>query len=240
MNAVLAEILRTQQVTDGVTLFPLHSHMSEVEGRIIAQAIQMTAPHTSLEIGFAYGISTLFACEAIVKNEISTQHIVIDPTVRWDCWHGIGLKNVARAGYGHVVRFIEEYSEIALPRLLSDGTRIQFAIIDGMHTFDHALVDFFYVNKLLDVGGIVVLDDTNMPSLKKLSAHIATYPAYKYLFDNKPAGNAFSLRGSVRRSIAAIPGFSAFERPWDNPQPSCIAFQKVATDERNWDWHRPF
>jgi predicted O-methyltransferase YrrM len=232
VNSVLAEILRTKTVTDGVNVFPLHSEMSESEGLIIAESITTVRPLTSLEVGFAYGVSTLYACDAIAENKLPTRHIVIDPFQ--DQWNRIGLKNVARAGYGGTVCLIEEKSEIALPRLLSDGTRIQFAIVDGWHTFDHALVDFFYINKMLDVDGIVVLDDTDMPSLKRLAGHIDTYPAYRRFLENAPPTGRVPARTRIRRFLASH-GLRSLK-----PDPSCVAFRKIAPDERNWDWHGAF
>src|ERR1700733_1636049 len=160
MNKVLAEILRTNRVTDGAEEFSLHSAMSPEEGSLITAVVAATRPNVSVEVGFAYGISTLYVCDALAENRKPAKHFVIDPFQRTH-WHGIGVHNIVRAGYGDVISLMEEKSEIALPKLLSEGTRVQAAIIDGMHTFDHALVDFFYINKMLDVGGIVIFDDAD-------------------------------------------------------------------------------
>jgi hypothetical protein len=37
-----------------------------------------------------------------------------------------------------------------------------------MHTFDYALVDFFYIDKMLNIGGVVIFDDLSYPSIRKL------------------------------------------------------------------------
>jgi hypothetical protein len=52
-----------------------------------------------------------------------------------------------------------------LPRLAAAGARIQFAFIDGWHTFHHTLVDFFFVDRMLNVGEIVIIDDVGYSSL---------------------------------------------------------------------------
>jgi predicted O-methyltransferase YrrM len=235
MNPILQNILRSGRVTDerGAD-FPLLANMSEAEGGLIDQVIRLVKPHTSLEVGFAYGISTLFACGALDDNRKPCRHVVIDP-VQSSFWKGIGWLNVRRAGYERFVELMEAPSEIALPKLLEQDTRIQSAIIDGMHTFDHALVDFFYINKMMDVGGAVILDDVNMPSIVRLASHIATYPAYEVL-----AATAFpeapNLFVSARRRMSGG-GFSP-RHSRDNP--SCVAFRKIKPDERGWDWHRDF
>lgn len=233
MNPILHEIIMSGKVTDGTDKFPLHSHMSADEGAIIAAAFSSARPDTSLEVGFAYGISTLFACDALRENGKPATHHVVDP-FQHEEWGGIGLRNVRAAGYGDLVKHHEVASEIALPRFLESGLRIQAAIIDGWHTFDHTLVDFFYVNKMLDVGGIVVLDDTSWPSVRKCAEHILSYPCYQLFAEtHEPAASPL---GQVRRSLARV--VRPLRRPWD--QSSAMAFQKVAPDERTWSWHVPF
>lgn len=241
MNTILAEILKTQKVSDGQETFPLHSHIDLDMGEIIATAITAVKPDKSIEIGFAYGISALYACDALSENHKAAKHIVIDPNQATQ-WHSIGLRNVRRAGYADMLSLIEEKSENALPRLLSEGLRVQVGIIDGWHTFDHALVDFFYVNKMLDIGGIVIFDDANYPSLLPLMRHVSTYPAYqKFRESQPPETHLIKPRTVIRRALAKRTGLSLFKRDWDEtPPPRCVAFQKVAPDNRNWDWHAPF
>jgi hypothetical protein len=237
MNEVLREILKSKQVTDGTEILPLHSAMTVEEGGVIAKVFTTVKPDVSIEVGFAYGISTLFVCDALAENQKSSKHIVIDPT-QTTGWRGIGLKNISRAGYAHFVELYEERSEIALPNLLSKGTKIQAAIIDGFHTFDHTLVDFFYVNKMLDFGGIVNFDDSDWPSIRRLTGHISTYPAYE-VFMTTGLDDAYAgIRTRVRRRLAKATKISAFKRDWDDA--SCIAFRKIAPDTRSWDWHVDF
>ena len=93
-------------------------------------------------------------------------------------WHGPcaarrdlarwGLHNVKRAGFGNRYSFHAEPSQVVLPRLAAAGSRFQFAFIDGWHTFDHTLVDFFFIDKMLDIDGIIVVDDVDYPSIRRL------------------------------------------------------------------------
>jgi hypothetical protein len=208
--------------------------MSEAEGELIVQVFESIKPDASLEIGFAYGISTMFACAAPDRNQKPCRHIVVDP-LQSSQYEGIGLANINRAGYGRFVEFLAAPSEIALPQLLNAKTRIQIGLIDGFHTFDHALVDFFYINKMLDVGGVVILDDVNMPSIARLVTHITTYPCYR-VFSSTAMPRSPNFLVSIRRRFNRR-GLSAMHSR-DNP--SCIAFQKVAPDARDWDWHANF
>ena len=71
-----------------------------------------------------------------------------------------------------------------MPELLKAGRRIDFAFIDGWHTFDYSFVDFFYTHKMLNVGGLIALYDATIPSVRKLARYILanhSYSVYKCL-----------------------------------------------------------
>lgn len=227
MNSVLQEMLSTRLVHIEGEAEPrrLNSAMDEAEGALIGRAIVAAHPRSSLEVGCAYGVSTLFTLDALAATEPTAHHLIVDPYQTTGYGRG-GFNNATRAGYGHMIELIEESSAIALPRLLAEGLRLQFAIIDGWHTFDHALVDFFFVNKMLDVGGIVLIDDTDWPALQRLRAHAMSYPCYE-VFDE------------VRYRAPTVAGrLKAALRP--DASVTCIALRKIANDERSWDWHAPF
>lgn len=234
MNVILKEILERGQVTDGVETFPLHSHMQRNEGRLLSKVFESVQPSVSLEVGFAYGVSTLFVCDELARLGRPARHIVLDP-FQQSAWKGIGSRNVRRAGYSKFVELHEERSELALPRLLSDRTVLDVAVIDGWHTFDHALVDFFYINKMLRVGGVVVLDDASYGSVGRVVDHILTYPCYSIFAIPERPLPVLGLRSPLFAWRIAY-----YTRLRKSRWPSAIALQKTAPDERPWSWHRPF
>jgi hypothetical protein len=105
------------------------------------------------------------------------RHILIAPDQSG--WHGIALHNLRKAGFGALIDFREQESQIALPQLVAEGTKIDFAFIDGWHTFDHALADFFYIDRLLRVGDIVAFDDAIQSAVHEVCRFIATNRAYR-------------------------------------------------------------
>jgi predicted O-methyltransferase YrrM len=226
MNSVLKEMLETKQVSDGTDTLRLTSFMDEREGDLLAKVIEYVRPTTSLEVGFAYGVSTLFICEALARLAKPARHIAVDP-FQSSQWKGIGLRNVTRAGYGEFVELREERSEIALPKLLGENTVLDVAVIDGWHTFDHSLVDFFYINKMLRIGGVVVLDDSTMRSVGRLVDHILTYGCYRIF--GIPSGHGLFIRR-----------LAYYGRLKDTKWPSAIALEKIASDDRSWNWYRHF
>src|ERR1700737_4705573 len=73
----------------------------------------------------------------------------------------------------------EQPSALALPSLLGSGLKVQFALIDGLHTFDQVLLDFFYVDQLLEDGGIVAFDDVGMTAINRVVRYASNYPNYR-------------------------------------------------------------
>jgi|tagenome__1003787_1003787.scaffolds.fasta_scaffold20745370_2 predicted O-methyltransferase YrrM len=260
MNPVLTQILETRTVArrDGSAV-ALNSAISADEGHALDRLIRRCRPRTTLEVGLAHGVSALFICDALsaVGGE---RHIVIDPDQH--AWDGLGLLNLERAGYATLVEYHDALSHAALPALHAAGRRLDFAFIDGWHTFDYALVDFFYVDLMLNVGGLMVLDDAwSYPALRKLARYIATHRRYT-LVDSAGAAapsakrrllNTMSpvLRAPVWRGMMtriARPDVIETDAAIGLPAANLLAFAKTADDvlgngsngTRRWDQHHDF
>jgi predicted O-methyltransferase YrrM len=239
MNPILANILATGTVeaADG-TKQALHSGVPAVEGTLLQKLIRATKPKVSIEVGCAFGISSLYICEAL--SEVgATKHIIIDPHQTDPAqWKGIGLANLQRAGYGRLVEFHQALSFVALPLLHVKKTAVDFAFIDGVHTFDYVLVDFFHIDKMLNPGGIVVFDDYNYPGIKSVVRYILTNLPYVYAgaagFDE--AVKQASVAGE-HPNLANLPAVAR-----------CVAIRKlrhdlIGTDKdcnRSWEAHVAF
>jgi predicted O-methyltransferase YrrM len=256
VNAVLESILSTRSVTDGVNTlslahpdFPQFSvNMDPEEGRFLQDIVEQVRPSTSLEIGFAYGVSTLYICDALARlaGGGAPRHIVMDPFQSTQ-WRGIGLRNVQQAGFSTLVDFREERSELLLPQLVASGTTVDFALIDGWHTFDQVMVEFFFINRMLRVGGVVAFDDANRRSVNRVIRHALTYSAYQVFSGSRAEAPRPSIAGRLRRAAGRLPYAGEVVRPdflrkdWDlGILGSCIALQKVAEDQRTSGWDRPF
>jgi len=180
MNSVLEEIVNTGYAIaeDGKMVEIMPESICPEEGRYIQKLVSDLDPTVTLEIGMAFGISSLYICDAL-KRKDATKHIIIDPQDSAAPWFKIGLNNLRKSGYGNIIEHLDMRSHEALPQLLSRGQKIDFALVDGWHTFDYAFVDFFYIDKILNVGGVVVFDDADWPSIRKLCRYISkNYPSY--------------------------------------------------------------
>jgi len=129
----------------------------------------------TFEVGMAHGLSTIFIAQAHRDNG-GGRHTAIDPCQSSD-FSRCGVLNLRRAGLDDLVEVIEQPNYTALPGLLDAGAdRFQLALIDGLHIFDHVMLDFFYSDRLLQVGGYVVFDDSGLPAVRA---------ALNYILENR-------------------------------------------------------
>lgn len=172
MNPILQKMMHTRQVIDheGKSI-DLHSNINRQAGQMLQKWVKKVDCRNSVEVGLAFGISSLYILDEL-SGMPNTMHYGIDPMQFNDRWHGLGLENIKRAGLEQYYRFYQEPSYTALPRILETGKRFQFALIDGWHTFDYTLVDFFYIDKLLDINGVVVFDDVGYKAVRKVATYV--------------------------------------------------------------------
>ena len=254
MNQVLREVLDSGRISDehGQSYPITEISIPAAEGRYIQQLIREQKPKVTLEIGCAFGVSSLFICEAL-RDVGGTKHIMIDT---WPEASRVATAHLDKAGFGGLYELHLRRSFEALPELLANGVKIDFALIDGMHTFDYVLVDFFLVDKILKPGGIVLMDDYPWPAIYKVCRYVAANLPYRFigpLVQERP-----SFKQRLARHTAGLYPFSKiskdeFKRPHLLDLPSqhatrYIALQKVSDDRigrepecnRSWDSHSEF
>ncbi len=111
--------------------------------------------------------------------ELGAVHTAISPSsdeherIRAHCaMSGIDTNNV---------EFIAESSDIALPRLVARGDRVDLVFVDGKHAFPFPAVDFHYANLLLRAGGILVMDDAPIRAVKQVCRFLDESQEWQYL-----------------------------------------------------------
>jgi predicted O-methyltransferase YrrM len=187
-------------------------------GAFVRDACQAERARSVLEIGMAWGLSTLHIQEGLLSNGAGAHsHVVVDPK-QTSKFHGAGNQILREAGLEHFVEFHQDYSELLLPRLVSDGRAFDFVFIDGAHLFDNVFVDLFYTNRLLKPGGVVVFDDVFAEPVNLACRFARTY--YGYL--------------PVAQHPAAAPAFDDDSAPADCG-PMMVALRKPANEvQHNW------
>ncbi len=240
---IIDQIYREKAVTeaDG-TRHKLHSHLDSAEGGYLARLIADNPDiERTLEVGCAYGLSSLHICGATAGRP-KAYHIIVDP-YQTTGWKGIGIGNLDRAGIDFY-ELREEPSEYGLPNLLQEKIApLDLVFIDGWHTFDQTMLDVYYAIKLVRVGGYIVVDDANWASVSKVVSYVSKYPCLELV----GGGEAAWVR-RLRFPIKLLKPLAETIFPhWLYDQfyargkfPSTVALRKVSDDERNFDWYRSF
>ena len=135
------------------------------EGERLRHWVAREAARQTMEIGLGYGVSALYICAGTVATP-GARHVAMDPhqTTRFE---GRGLSLIGAAGMADMLEFYERPSESVLPDLLEDGRTFDFAFVDGNHRFDWVFVDLVYLGRLVRPGGIVFVDDYQLPAIRK-------------------------------------------------------------------------
>lgn len=159
---------------------PLDSNIPLHYAQALYNVVRQERPRVIVEVGLAYGASALTMLTALRDNGDGGRLISIDP-MQTRHWKGCGVAAIARAGLADQHQLVEDYDYHALPRLLADGVTCQFAYIDGWHTFDYTLVDFWYIDKMMPAGGVVAFNDCGWPAVDKVIKFVLTHRRYTEL-----------------------------------------------------------
>lgn len=239
VNKVIKEIYSSGLVEDaqGATYPHNSSSITFQAGALLYSFIRELQPTRTIEIGMAYGLSSLFICQALLDNGRGN-HTAIDP-FQEKAYKSIGLLNIERANLKEIFRFYEAPSEEVLPQLISQNEIFDFAFIDGSHLFDNAFVDFFFIDKMIQAGGYVAVDDIWMPSVRRVVSFIVKNKPYALVRPPYSPDTPLTLRAArLGRRILQNP----FGRDWSlKLVPENIALlRKTGQDKRAWDFHKEF
>ena len=177
-------------------------------------------PRRALETGLAFGLASSFILEGLAHNAETGAgpgggfHLTsIDPFQTRD-WDGAGVEHLTRAGAAPAHTLIEEGSETAMAHLASRGARFDFIFLDGDHRFDAVFVDLFFAARLVRPGGLVVLDDAWMPSVRKAAAFGVRNGVF--FADPRPHGPSEAGASPLKRFLLLRANPDAHLRPWDH------------------------
>ena len=143
--------------------------LSSNNSLLILRNLQRTLrPARTIEIGFGFGASSLVFMQTHkdLGHPPGKRHVSIDPFAR--DWDECGIVAVEKAGLIEWLDFRAEFSCLELPRLVAAGDRFDLAYIDGSHLFEDAFIDIYYVARLLNIGGVVVFDDSSTKDVQKV------------------------------------------------------------------------
>jgi predicted O-methyltransferase YrrM len=244
MNPLLESIFKSRHFTNSSgQLVKVDSETSKEQCEYLQDIIGKNHFTDSLEIGFAYGTSTLSIVESVAAN--GGRHTVIDK-FEHSAYGGNGLDLIKQAGYADRLEFVEKFCYETLPAYMLAGKKFDFAYIDSTKQFDWLMVDFFYIDKMLKIGGIVTFDDVGYAGIRKLLRYISRFPGYK-VYSQFPASLPVSMTRRMAGWLKVLPKAGKILRPEImvsdlslGLEANCVSLQKLDEDTRRWDWHTDF
>lgn len=160
------------------------SGVNPEDGKLLYDICRTVKARNTLEIGFAYGVSTMYILAALRANGFGT-HTAIDPFEKSE-WDGIGLQKVVETHSEAQFRFIEEKSITAIHQL--SGQQYDFIFIDGSHLFDDALLDFKLADTHCSDNCVIAFHDAGwMPAVQK-TVHFIERNRADYVRLRSPVG----------------------------------------------------
>jgi predicted O-methyltransferase YrrM len=216
--------------------------MSRQEYERIRELLMELRPERTLEIGMANGGSSVAICR-VLKELGQGKHVAIDPFQNSpEGWGGRGVENICKFGLSDIFELIEDLDYLALPRLAEAHRIFDFILIDGWHSFDYTLLDFFYADLLLREGGVLAIHDTSQPAVFKVCRFIDTHKPYKLI--SPPAHILIeSLPGRVKRRIGQVLSGPAAMREAHERRTKwhmLVAYRKVDTRQVPDDFYAAF
>ncbi len=126
---------------------------------------------TILETGTARGFSAIVMARALNDADICGKIITLDllphnKKIYWNCIDdndGIRTRKELLSPWKNLVDpyiiFIENDSRIGVKRTAME--RVNFAFLDGAHTYDDIMIEFDMVRQLQEKGDVIIFDDYN-------------------------------------------------------------------------------
>jgi predicted O-methyltransferase YrrM len=212
---------------------PLHSNINLSYAESLYEMVRRVQPAVVVEVGMAFGVSSLAILTAL-RDGGRGRLISIDP-MQTSEWNGCGRAAVIRAGFGDLHELIEDYDYHALPRLLASGVTCAFAYIDGWHTFDYALLNWWYLDKMLAVNGVVGFNDCGWPAVDKVIRFVRSHRKYSEIDAGLPI-EYVGLGG--RQELLRLLTFGRKQQ--SHRQAQDRYFRKEEDWEPQWDFFAPF
>ena len=122
----------------------------------------------------------LFMPWLLKKNQKNGFHIAIEPD---EYWGKAAIHNIEKAGLINYFKVERFFSDQILPKLYLEGYRIQYAYVDTTKRFDVVFQDCYFLDKMLDIGGVIILDDCggSWPGVQRVARYMLNLPHYKLI-----------------------------------------------------------
>lgn len=146
---------------------PTHYGLSEA----ILRELERRLPRGARTLETGAGVSTLFfALHGWQHIAIAPDEGLFERIREWCAANGVSADGL---------RLIAEPSERCLPTLQCET--LDAVLIDGRHGFAAPFIDWHYIDPLLKIGGLLIVDDTHLWTGRVLRDFLKEDAAWEYL-----------------------------------------------------------
>lgn len=142
---------------------------------ILADLYLQEKPLKSLDFGLGEGTACIALASVRKHLGLQGKHITLDP-FQFTLAKGIGVNELKKYELTDYVEFLEEKSEEFLYSEFHKNQKYDFVFVDGAHDIGHKVVDAFWIDQILNSGGLIVFHD---------SLFFSTSVAVRYLVEQK-------------------------------------------------------
>lgn len=136
------------------------------DGQRLYETVLREGATRTIETGFALGLSGLFICKALLESGAEgARHVAADPYQK-EYYDDAGLVLFEEAGLSSMLELHDRESGFLLPQLVEEGRTFDLGFVDGGHRFETAFLDLYYMYRLVEPGGLIIVDDMWMPAVR--------------------------------------------------------------------------
>jgi len=184
--------------------------LDRVHASVLIAAMLEFKPTRTLEVGLGYGFSA-----ACIQAAGGRDHTIVSIDMNLSR-QSFGVRNANEFGSP---RLLQGPSDTVLASLIaSERESFELVLIDGGHTFDSAFVDLHFARQLCSIGGIILIDDTWMPSIQTLCSWI-------------DSNLTMLKRVASLQCIAVYQNHGGDTRSWNHWMPFAIATAEPASTQ---------
>ena len=177
-NPFIRNLLENRQCSSpSGALVPLVGDIRLEYAEALYEFVRSHKPRRILELGMAFGVSTLVMLAALEENGGEGEVVSIDPFQ--DHFQRCGIANVRLSGLSRRHTLMAEPDWVALPQLVAGRFSADFAYIDGSHAFENVMLDTFYADKLLRIGGAIAYNDCGLAAVDAVIRYLQVSRHYE-------------------------------------------------------------
>lgn len=174
--------------------------------QVIQTLIEANRPEAILYIGLGSPDVLEEVCRCTADNP-ATVITLIDPDLHTECSHTEALQHVKTQGLDTHIEYMSTSADEVLPDLYFQELTFDMAILNPCRDYNETFVSFYYIDKMLQQNGLLLIPNTDSDIMAKLSRHLVKAAGYQIKKTPSSEQEANPLEQLLRRQYARIPAF---------------------------------